>query len=122
MRVLVDLEDRAGELFAVVTAPGRAAAERPARWTNGRRLLVARDEPISDQDAAALATAVDHGAATAAELARYGGLLFEAVFGAQAWRELVANVPLLPLTIPTAPIPRPGPVRPAPHLLTTNGN
>jgi CHAT domain len=102
MRVLVDLEDRAGELFAVVTAPGRAAVERPARWTDGRRLLVARDEPISDQDAAAMATAVDHGAATAAELARYGRLLFEAVFGGQAWRELVtraADAPCLVLTI-----------------------
>ena len=102
MRIMVDLEDRAGELFAVVTIPGRVAAERPARWTNGRRLLVARDEPISDQDAAALVTAVDHGAATAAELARYGGLLFEAAFGAQAWRELVthaAGARFLELTI-----------------------
>jgi hypothetical protein len=25
MRIMVDLEDRAGELFAVVTTPGRAA-------------------------------------------------------------------------------------------------
>jgi hypothetical protein len=102
MRALVDLEDRAGELFAVVTAPGRVAAERPVRWTDGRWLLVARDEPISDEDATALATAVDHGAATAADLARYGGLLFEAAFGTQAWRELIthaAGAPCLELTI-----------------------
>ena len=102
MRVLVDLEDRAGELLAVVTAPGYAAAGRAVRWTGGQRLLVARDDPVSDQDAAALAAAVDHGTATAAELARYGGLLFEAAFGAQAWRELVthaADTPCLEVTI-----------------------
>ena len=102
MRVMVDLQDRAGALFAVVTVPGQAAAERPARWTGGKRLLVTRDDPVSDQDAAALATAVDHGTATPAQLARYGGLLFEAAFGRQAWRELVtraAGSPCLELAI-----------------------
>lgn len=96
MRVLLDLEDRAGALFATVTVPGVAdtaghpVSERPVRWTDGRRLLVARDEPITDADAAALASAIDQGSASAAELARYGGLLFDAAFDDATWRDLVA--------------------------------
>jgi hypothetical protein len=102
VRVLVDLADRAGELFAVVSTPARAVPERPVRWTAGRRLLVAKDEPVGDAEAAALATAVDLGRSSAAELERYGRLLFEAAFGAQTWRELVtdaAGSPYLELAV-----------------------
>jgi CHAT domain-containing protein len=109
VRVLVDLEERAGELLATVTvsAAGGLASERPVRWTDGRRLLVARDDPISDADAAALASAVDQGSASPADLARYGSLLFGAAFSDLTWRDLVTTAaagPCLELAI-RAPAP-----------------
>ncbi len=111
MRALVDLLDRAGELIATVTVPGAAGtagrliSERPVRWTDGRRLLVARDESVSDADAAALASAVEAGSASEAELARYGGLLFGAACSDETWQDLVtaaAADPCLELAIRAA--------------------
>jgi hypothetical protein len=97
MRVLVDLADRPEGAFIVVSAPGQASDERPVRWTAGRRLLVARDERIDDAEARALADSVDRGGdsvarggAGAAEVERYGSLLFEAAFGLDTWRRIVA--------------------------------
>jgi hypothetical protein len=90
MRVLVDLAERLDGPFIVISAPGQASAERPVRWTAGRRLLVARDEAIKDDDATALADSVDRGGEGAAEVERYGRLLYEAAFGANTWHRLVA--------------------------------
>lgn len=102
MRVLVDLADRPGGPFIVVSASGIDQDERPVRWTAGRRLLVAADEPIADEEASALAESVDRGGAGAAEVERYGRLLFEAAFGTETWRRLVtaaAGQPCLELAI-----------------------
>jgi len=102
VRVFVDLDDRSGEHFVVVTAPGRPPAERPVKWIAGQRLLVAKDEQIGDAEARELAATVDAGGARAADLDRYGRLLFEAAFGAQTWRQLVADAapaPYLELAI-----------------------
>ena len=65
MRVHVDLADRPGGPFLLVSASG-TLAEQPVRWTAGRRLLVARNEPIGDEEASELADAVDRGGASAA--------------------------------------------------------
>ena len=114
MRVFLDLAERAGEHFVVITAPGRPASERPVRWTAGQRLLVARDEQLGDAEAAELAAAVDASGARTADLERYGRLLFEAAFGEQTWRQLVtdaAAAPYLELAIR-------GPAEsPSPHAL-----
>ncbi|MGH3170691.1 MAG: CHAT domain-containing protein, partial [Trebonia sp.] len=90
MRVTLDVEDREGELFAVVTVPGHASTRRPVRWAGARRLLVAKDEQLSDKDADALATAVETGHASAENLGRYGACLFDAAFGAETWRVLTS--------------------------------
>jgi hypothetical protein len=116
VRVFLDLAERAGEHFVVITAPGRPASERPVRWTAGQRLLVARDEQLGDAEAAELAAAVDASGARAADLGLYGRLLFEAAFGEQTWRQLVtgaAAAPYLELAIR-------GPAdseQPSPHAL-----
>src|SRR6516164_6995798 len=91
MRVVLDLDERAGEYFVVVSASGGPLSERSVRWTAGRRLLVAKDEPIGDDEASELASSVDGGSATAAELDRYGRLLFDAALGAQTWQRIVAD-------------------------------
>lgn len=43
MRVLIDIEERQGELFLIITDPDGLHTERPVRWAGspGRRLLVA---------------------------------------------------------------------------------
>jgi CHAT domain len=101
MRVYLDIENRQGELFIVgrddVTAPGDTRFERPVAWAGdpeiaGRRLLVAKGTASDVPDAASLARAVDEGMATAAQLTRYGGLLFEAAFGPEDWQEVVQEV------------------------------
>jgi len=97
MRVCVDIEDRGGELFVVVTAPDGAAAERPVTWAGdsagpgkqARRLLVAKGTAAAVPDPAGLAAAVEHGRASDEELARYGQALFEAAFGPQLWQRLL---------------------------------
>lgn len=116
MRVFLDLSERAGEHFVVITPPGRPASERPVRWTAGQRLLVAKDEQIGDAEAAELAAAVDASGARAADLERYGRLLFEAAFGAQTWRQLVADA----ATAPYLELAIRGPAdsgQPSPHAL-----
>ena len=98
MRVFLDLID--GEV--VITPPGGPLPGRLVRWTAGQRLLVAAGEQIGDAEAAELATAVDASGAHAANLERYGKLLFDAAFGTEAWRELVkiaATEPYLELAI-----------------------
>ena len=102
MRALVDLAHRPGGPVIVVSAPGLAPQERPVRWTAGRRLLVAAAEPLGDDEAGVLADAVNRGSAGAADVARYGGLLFEAAFGTGTWRQLVAaaaGTPCLELAV-----------------------
>lgn len=91
MRVYLDIEDRQGELFALVTVPAGPRAERPVTWAGqpDRRLLVAKGTASDVPDAAELAAAVDQGSATDEELRRYGWLLFEAAFGLQLWQQLV---------------------------------
>jgi hypothetical protein len=96
VRVQLDIEERQGELFVVVTAPEAALrCERPVTWAGdpvnqaGRQLLVAKGAASAVTDPAGLAEAVDAGRATAAELEQYGALLFEAAFGLQLWQELI---------------------------------
>jgi hypothetical protein len=115
VRVFLDLEHEDGEHFVVITVPGRPASRRlPVRWTAGQRLLVAKDEQIGDAEAAELASAVDASGAHAADLERYGRLLFDAAFPGQTWRQLVehaATAPYLELAIR-------GPAEsPSPHAL-----
>jgi CHAT domain len=93
MRVLLDVVERRGEHFAVVTAPGLSLSDlppsgRPVRWTAGRGLLVATHEQLTNDEADALAAHVDAGTASAVDLERYGALLFDAAFGADTWRQL----------------------------------
>jgi hypothetical protein len=90
VRAYLDVEVRHGELFAVVTAAGMPRGERRVAWAGepGRRLLVAPTAGAVP-GAAALAAAVDQGRATTQELDQYGGLLFEAAFGEQAWARLI---------------------------------
>lgn len=104
MRVILDIEDRGGELFAVLTAPGLQLPERPVRWAAARRVLIAKDEQLIEQEARTIAVAVETGNSTTAQLDRYGMLLFEAVFGAETWRQLTnaamsAGAPRLELAI-----------------------
>jgi hypothetical protein len=91
VRVYLDIEDRQGELFALVTVPGGPRAERPVTWAGqpDRRLLVAKGTASDVPDATELAAAVDQGSATNEELRRYGWLLFEAAFGQQLWQQLI---------------------------------
>jgi hypothetical protein len=115
VRVFLDLIEEEGENSVVITAPGRPPFEpRPVRWTAGQRLLVAKDEQIGDAEAAGLASSVDASGAHAADLKRYGRLLFTAAFGEQTWRQLVADAatePYLELAIR-------GPAEsPSPHAL-----
>lgn len=116
MRVFLDLIERGGEHFIVITPPGWPASRHPVRWTAGQRLLVAKDEPIGDAEAAELAAAVDASGVHAADLERYGKLLFDAAFGTDAWRQLVKDAaaePYLELAIR-------GPAdtaQPSPHAL-----
>jgi hypothetical protein len=81
MRAFLDLESRDGGHAVCVRVPGGEKWERAVRWTGGGRLLVYRDDAISDEDAAAISARVEQGSAAVQELARYGGLLFEAAFG-----------------------------------------
>ena len=97
MRAYLDIEDRQGELFALVTVPGGPRAERPVTWAGpanwddpaSGRLLVAKGT-AGAVPAAGLAAAVNQGRASPAELKRYGLLLFEAAFGAEFWQRLIA--------------------------------
>jgi hypothetical protein len=91
VRVYLDIVDRQGELFALVTVPGGLRGERPVAWAGepGRRLLVARGTASAVPDPAGLAAAADQGNASGEELNRYGGLLFEAAFGQHFWQQLV---------------------------------
>lgn len=92
MRVTLDVEDREGELFAVldVAAPGPTLPlpERPVRWVAGGRLLVAKDEQLTDEEAADLATDVRNGSASKKDMDRYGAILFRAAFGVDNWGKL----------------------------------
>jgi hypothetical protein len=91
MRVLVDIEERDGELLIIVTAPGGLTAERPVTWAGaGKQLLVAAGAADAIGSPEALAEAVNQGRATSEELERYGRALFDAAFGAQLWQELLA--------------------------------
>lgn len=92
-----------GQLACLVET-GRGTSARAVRWAGADRswLLVPGDEAIADDDAAGLATRVDQGAATVAELQRYGGLLFRAAFGETLWRDLAeraADSPYLELAV-----------------------
>jgi hypothetical protein len=87
VRVYLDIENREGELFVLVTFPGAPPAERPVTWAGG--LLVAKGAASEVPDPADLAAAVERGNATGEELSRYGGLLFEAAFGRQLWQQLI---------------------------------
>ena len=100
----------------MITAPGRSAPGPPVRWTAGHRLLVAKDEQISDTEAAALASSVDASGAHAADLERYGRLLFKAAFYEETWRQLVADA----ATEPCLELAMRGPAgsgQPSPHAL-----
>jgi len=102
MRAFLDLESRDGGHFLCVRLPGGEKWQRAVRWAGGGRLLVCQDDAISDEDAAAISARVEQGSAAVQELARYGGLLFEAAFGEETWRELVersAGEPYLELAI-----------------------
>lgn len=83
----LDVEDRQGELIALVTVPGGLPAERPVAWDGG--LLVAAGAAGQIVGPAALAAAVDRGRASAEELRSYGQVLFEAAFGQELWRQLI---------------------------------
>ncbi len=90
MRAFVDIEERDGEPFIIVTAPDGTRTERPVTWADaGKRLLVAKGAAAAIADPAALADAIDQGRATDAELARYEWLLFEAAFGPDLWQQLL---------------------------------
>jgi hypothetical protein len=90
VRVLLDLRYRDGQLTCVTTRPDETSSERSVRWAGiVARVLVERSDPISDDDADALASWTDQAGAPMSELARYGGLLFAAAFGPAAWRDLV---------------------------------
>jgi CHAT domain len=91
VRVYLDLENREGELFTLVTVPGEPSAERPVTWAGepGRRLLVAKGTASEVLDPAGLATAVERGNALDHQLSLYGGLLFEAAFGQELWQQLI---------------------------------
>ena len=102
MRVHLDLAKRPDGPFLEVSASGALLGDQPVRWTADRRLLVARNEPIGDEEASELAEAVDRGGASAAQVKRYGRLLFEAAFGTGTWQQLVdaaADQPFLELAI-----------------------
>ena len=108
MRVFLDIENRGGELFLLVTGPQIPRAEHPVTWTGGgRRLLVAKGTASAVADPAALADAVERGTtsdvyARIAEQREYGQLLFEAAFGEQVWQQLLeaaADDPCLELAI-----------------------
>ena len=90
MRVVVDFEEQQGEPFVIVTGSGGLRAERPVRWlgSEGKRLLVPRDIMLTFPDPVALADAVNQGHATEQEVAQYGRLLFNAVFGRDLWQRL----------------------------------
>ena len=104
MRVLLDLADSRGRSLALVStcADGTSRA-REVRWAGAAaRVLVERSDPISDDDADALAASADRAGAPPSELERYGGLLFAAAFGTAAWQDLVdqsAGDPYLELAI-----------------------
>ncbi len=104
MRVLLDLQIRAdGSLALVSTCADGMSRAREVRWAGAAaRVLVERSDPISDDDADALAASADRAGAPASELERYGGLLFAAAFGTAAWQDLVdqsAGDPYLELAI-----------------------
>ena len=100
MRVYLDIEDRQGELIALVTVSGGLRAERPVVWIGpaswngapGARLLAPAGTAGEIPDPVALAMAVDQGRASAEELKQYGLLLFEAAFGQDLWRRLIDAV------------------------------
>lgn len=104
MRVFLDLRTGDdGQPVCVCTWEGGTRIRNIRLIENGKaRVLVARDDPVSDEEAARLAAGADQAILTAAELARYGALLFEAAFGAEVWRELIdgpASDPHLELAI-----------------------
>lgn len=104
LRVVIDLEERRGELSLIVAGPPGLYSERSVTWAGspGRRLLVAGNATGTVRDPAALADAVDQGRATQEELARYGQLLFDAAFGPEVWarlRQAAAGRPYLELAI-----------------------
>ncbi len=91
MRVLVDIEQRDGELLVIVTAPVGDPVERPVAWAgSGKRLLAAKGSVDAVPAPEELADAIDQGRASDEQLARYGRLLFDAAFGADLWQELLA--------------------------------
>lgn len=104
MRVCLDLRTGDdGQPVCVCTWEGGTRVRSVRLIENGKaRVLVARDDPVSDETAAQLAADADRAVLSAAELIRYGGLLFEAAFGAEVWRELIdgpASHPYLELAI-----------------------
>lgn len=85
-----------------LTVDGQALPDRPVHWAGG--LLLAAG--TTAEDAAGLVAAVTAGTATAAELARYGQLLFDAAVGAESWAGIVGRAgpdPLLELAVVAAP-------------------
>jgi hypothetical protein len=102
MRAFLNLEPRDGGQVACVSLSDSVKWERAVRWAGAGHLLVSQDDAISDEDATMVSSRVEQGSATVQELARYGGLLFEAAFGEEKWRELVersAGEPYLELAI-----------------------
>jgi hypothetical protein len=107
VRVYVDIagsatEDSGDVAVVVVTGAGEVRSRRPVRWTGNGRLLVAAESPGAVADPAGLVRDVELGEAAAVR--EYGGLLFQAAFGAEAWEQLVkaavaARGPYLELAI-----------------------
>jgi hypothetical protein len=107
VRVFLDIEERGGELFILVTDSRTLHAERPVTWVGGKRLLAAKGTASTITDPVSLADAIEHDTAanvtTRIERQReYGNLLFEAAFGQELWQELLqsaAGHPYLELAI-----------------------
>ena len=91
LRVLVDMEERQGQHFVVVTGPGGLRSERQVAWAGnpGRRLLLPGASVGAISDPSALADAVDQGRATERQATEYGQLLFEAAVGQKLWGQLL---------------------------------
>jgi hypothetical protein len=90
MRVLIDIVERQGDPYLIVSGPGDLRSERPVSWvgSTGRRLLVALQAARSVTEPEVLADAVDQGHASEEQLVRYGQLLFDAAFSSDFWHRL----------------------------------
>jgi CHAT domain len=92
VRVYLDLEERADNLFILVSGPdGRPCAARPVTYAGspGSRMLVERKAVTTVADPDCLVEDIDQGRASAERLQLYGELLFQAVFGPELWQDLL---------------------------------